>query len=287
MAEDKIEQKLRSWSEETLLLLRSLLPLMAPVSRHHRWSTAELETISHLLTASARSSESAILLTAYGQVWDAEILVRSVFEGSLKFAYILQNTEKFGERHREYSFDHFQISLLKDHRKVKDLLAALPNGDDSSWTPFRERLLQDEEATAIASEYPRSRRRALETRWGFAGVISDLAGSGDPLFRGMTALAEGYSRASHILHADTIGTHLPFEIEQRSAERREAIQLAHGVRLLSDVLSCLQIRLLVGYRFIGEDPAPLREANKLIEQLVAGFGSAYEDWMEVEYPKEK
>jgi hypothetical protein len=281
-AED-VYENLRDWSEKTLFLIRDLLPLMSPVSQYAGWTDEQRRTLGPLLGASARSGEGALLLTAYAQLWEAEILVRSVLEASLKFAYLLQNPASFEVRHREYRHDLFRIGLLKDHAKVADLLAAVPNPDDAEWRPMRERLLSDDEREAFSKAYPKPVRSALDTRWGFTGMIRELVKSADPLFRDFAGLASNYAMASHIIHADHIGTSVPSHTDRRPPEERDALLKAHGVRLMSDVMTSLQIRLSVGYRFIGHDLAPLVEANAAMEKLQAGFGPVYEDWMSVQY----
>lgn len=285
MYSEDVYQKLRDWSERTLFLVRSLLPLMTPVAQHPKWTIEQRETLGPLLSASARSGESAFLLTAYGQLWDAEILVRAGFEASLKFAYMLQFPASFETRHHEYRHDHFRIGLLKDHAKIVELLAAVPNPHEDEWRPLRERLLSDAERDEFSAAYPKAARSALETRWGFTGMIRELVKSGDPLFRDFAGFAASYASASHIVHADHIGTVIPLEIDTRHQDRRDAQLKAHAVRLMSDTMASLQVRLAVGYRFIDRDPSPLAEAFDAIHKLKMGFGRVYEDWMATEYGK--
>lgn len=102
------------------------------------------DTLGRLLTASARSTESTLLLTAYGQLWDAEITLRSTCESSLKFCYLLQK-DSFEDRFREYSTDQFFSGLLKDDAKIRDLLDALGNPTGYEWKPFTDRLLSESE----------------------------------------------------------------------------------------------------------------------------------------------
>ncbi|RZS76902.1 hypothetical protein EV217_5134 [Phyllobacterium myrsinacearum] len=284
MYTEDVYSKLKTWAEQGLFLLRELLPLMAPVGRYQRWKPPESQTLGDLLSASARSSESALLLVAYVQLWDAEILVRSVTEGSLKFCYLLQRREQFEERHRQYANDLFQIGLFKDHKKAAELLAAVPNPDDRIWKPIKDRLLSDAELTSIGSAFPSADRRSLDGRWGFTGLIGELARSGDKLTEGFTGFSHGYSMASHIHHADAIGTSIAMERDFRSTERRDAILLTHGARLICDTLSCFQLRLAVGYRFIQHDFAPISFAEKKIRELREAFDGVYEDWMNIEYP---
>ena len=283
MYPEDLYQDLKNWSESGLFLMRELLPLIAPVSKFEGWKDGERRQLGFLLTACTRSAESALLLTAYGQMFDAELQTRAVMEGSVKFAYILQDHAQFATRFREYVHDCFQVALLKDHRKAVDLLTGIPNADAPEWRPIRERLLSDEELASLDRAYPPAYRRSLEGRWGFTAIIRSLEKSGDPLFQGLTGLGHGYASSSHHLHMDYAGVATYFERDLRSAERRDALHRAHAVRIISDVFSALWIRLNVGYRFVGADPTPLPSAVRKVEEMLKSFGSIYSDWLAQEY----
>lgn len=283
MYNDHLLERQRVWAEDALVTARGVLPEMAPVAVFAEWEPTQRQTLGWLLSATARTSESALLLCAWGQLWDAEVLVRSVLEGTLKFAYMLQARDTFALRHAEYARDLFDIGLLKDHRKALELLAAVNNPAEDEWKPIRDLLLGDEEAADIASRFDKAARRALETRWGFSGLVGALVRSGDPYFQGLGALAHSYSAASHIQHADKHGTSIPLDRDLRSAERRNAIHLAHEGRLLSDVLYFLFLRLAVGYRFIGADMTRLAAIKERIDAACEPFRAAREAWHAVEY----
>lgn len=281
MYSQELIQKQKAWAESGLFLLRELLPLMGAVGRHE-WTKEQGRTLGYLLSASARSSESAMLLCAYGQLWDAEVVARSVLEGSLKFAYLLQSKTDFEERFRQYSQDLFQIGLLKDHQKAVDFLDAIPDADAPDWQPIRDMLMPDEQQADIRSQFSSSARRALEMQWSFAGLLRALT-SGEAGFVGLKGLAHGYSIASHIQHADYAGTSIVLDRDLRSPERRDAIHLAHLAKMISSVLECLLLRLGAGYQFIGHDRGPLKTAAEKIEAVRRSFGTPYEDWIRVEY----
>src|SRR5258706_7210653 len=122
MYSDELFNRQKEWSSKALVLMRELLPLMAPIAKYPEWTKEEQRTLGLIVTACARSSESVLLLCAYGQLWDAEVVGRSVFEGTLKFAYLLQTAQDFKQRHQEYCHDLLQIGLLRDHQKAADLL---------------------------------------------------------------------------------------------------------------------------------------------------------------------
>jgi hypothetical protein len=279
---EELFRKQKSWAEGGLFLFRELLPLMGLVGRYSGWTPAEGRALGHLLTASARSSESVMLLCAYGQLWDAEVVARSVLEGSLKFAYILQDRAKFQRRLREYAEDLFQIGILKDHQKAADFLAAMPNPDSEEWKPLRDILISEAEQDRIGKQFPSDVRRALETQWGFTCLLRALTTSEAGLPE-LKSLAHGYSVASHIQHADYTGTSIAFDRDTRSHERRDAIHFAHLEKLISTVLASLMLRLGVGYRFVQQDVTPLKTAAEKIAALKRSFGTPYGDWMRIEY----
>jgi hypothetical protein len=273
----------KSWSESALFLMRDLLPLMAPVATHPAWKPEQRHTLKQLLSASARSTESVLLLCAYGQLWDAELVVRSVLEGSLKFVYLLQGLQTLEERHTEFADDLPEIGRAKDHEKAKSFFEGIPNPDDRQWDPIRDLLLSDVDLRSIREKFNKAQRRELERKWGFSGLISALSNSDDPLLAGFKSLAHGYSIASHLLHADFSGTAIPLERDERSLERRETAHLAHLSRLISDVFTFFQCRVFAGYRCIDQKTGAFVTASERIAKLLAMHGAINEEWMKTEY----
>jgi hypothetical protein len=283
MYSEELFQKQKEWAERGLFLMRSLLPLMSPIGKHEGWTDEEADTLGFILSAIARTTESSLLLCAYGQLWDAEVLNRSVLEGTLKFAYLLQSKATFKERHTEYASSLFDIGLLKDHQKAKDLLDALPNPEAEEWLPIREILLPEEELNRIKSQYIQKERRELERQWGFTGLVSTLTNSDDKWFSRTPILAHSYAIASHIQHADYTGVSVPMERGLRSVERRNSIHFAHLARLILDTFTFFHLRLMVGYRYVNHELAPISDAEIKINELKTSFGNYYEDWMNTEY----
>jgi hypothetical protein len=287
MYSEELHRTQQEWAERALMASRSLLPHMTPVATYLGWNPREKRTISYLLSSTARVSESAFLLCAYGQLWDAEALVRSALEGSLKLAYLLQARETFTVRHTEYADQLFKIALLKDHRKAEALLKAVPDSDALRWRPIREMLLSQAEIAEFSTGTDKVTRRALEGRWGFTGLIGELSRSGDPYFTHLAGLAHMYSMASHVQHVDVIGASIAIERDQREPQIRDSIHLAHEARLLSDLLSFLFLRFLVGYRFVDADNmAQIAKIKSAIDEAERPFQHATGTWLRVQYPSE-
>jgi hypothetical protein len=279
---DSIFEAGKALAEEALFLSRELLPYMGSVGQFQGWSKEHRRTVGYLLTATARATESAILLCAYTQLWDAEVVTRSVLEGSLKFCYLVQQRATFELRFDEYSSLLFDIARAKDHQKALDLIEAAPDPAHPSLRPIRDRLLADDEIARIRAKN-KTERRALETKWGFTGLVGELARSGDPLFRGVLGLGHAYSLASHVQHMDYVGASLPMDRDLRSNIRRDSMHMAHEARLMLDLLHFLYLRMAAGYRFVECDRAPLRLADERIKAFSEKRRSLADEWMTIEY----
>lgn len=271
------------WSSAGLALLRELLPLMKPVSVYSGWRKEERNTIGMLLTSAARSSESALLLCAYGQLWDAEMVLRSVLESTLKFAYLLESENTFKERHEEYAEALFYIGLLKDHAKAEELLAVVPYPDSFEWKPIRDRLLVDDELHRIKSRYDSKTRKRLVSKWGFTNILNSLSAGDNEVFRILPSLLHTYSISSHIQHADYIGTSVVFDRECREEDNRDALHVSHLSRLINEALTYLYLRIYCGYKFVGEDIDNIKDKLIELHKFMQELSSAYKDWQDIEY----
>jgi len=273
----------KEWAEKSLSLMRDLLPLMGVFAQSPNLFDHDRTSLGMLLAAAARSTESAFLLIAYGQLWDAEIVIRSVFEASLKFAFIVQTPEEFHQKLKEFAEDQFDLAILKDDKKARDLLAGLQDAGAPEWRPFRDMVISDIERVELGNRYDKTTRRSMTTRWGYAGILGALERSGDPFYKNFSGLSFSYSMASHIQHADYVGISMPSERANRSCEGQNSVHLAHMARLFSDCFTCFLFRLMAAYRFADSDLKVVNEAAKKIEIFMAGMGYTQKQWIEREY----
>jgi hypothetical protein len=137
---------------EALGRLQSLLPLWAPVSQCAVFDAERLSTLRALMVAVARATESTLLLCIYRQLWDAEMVLRSVFEATLKSCYLLQSPAMFEERYREFSDDLWHVELLRGHKKTVEMLSVI-DGLDERWGDLRARLLLQRKSCASKAAF--------------------------------------------------------------------------------------------------------------------------------------
>ena len=100
------------------------------------------------------SSESSLILIQEGQEWDADIINRTIIEGTVKYIYMIScNDKKQHERANEYSHLLPKFSAIRRHERAKKFLDELENSDGLSWKAIEEQLLTEEQIIEYRSGF--------------------------------------------------------------------------------------------------------------------------------------
>lgn len=166
------------------------------------------------------SSESVLLLIRAEKEWDAELIARSVLEGSFKFTYLLQGSHaEIEEKASEFWHVLPLFYAIRHGENVKSMFEHLPTQNAADWRPLEDLRISEDDIAAIRSRYSRSERQALEERWSFVGLCRSFAVSGNPGLKAFAGLSHGYTMSSHLLHKDADGIGMVWERSGRSPER--------------------------------------------------------------------
>lgn len=283
MNDTGFDPEIREWTRLADERLGALVSLMKPIVCFEGFTEEERQIVSWLSGASVRASGSALLLVGFEKVWDAEILSRSVFEGTLKFCHLLADRSKFQDRFKEYATVLPDINSLADHDKVQRLITAGAVSDVTFLEPLKELVLKEKQREQIVKRYPRNERRRLQTAWGFTGLIEQMIRSGESLGDLAAGFLHGYAMSSHVAHADFLGVGMVMEREYRDAKRRKVAHRAHVARVVSDQLWFCALRLIMGYRFVGEKREPVYDLMNDGSELWQRLSEAYRIWYRIEY----
>jgi hypothetical protein len=264
--------------------LYELVGLMKPVMASDRLTVGQRQTISWLFTACIRASSSALLLVGFERVWDAEILSRSVFEGTVKFCHLLGDPKNAALRFDEYEISLSDIASLADHQKARRLIEIAPGLKDDMAAVLQELILSEEKRAELAARYKRQERRRIQAAWGFSGIVEQMVRNEEGLGDLAAGLLHGYAMASHVAHADYLGIGMVMEREHRPENRRIATHHAHAARMISDQLWYCAFRLLAAYRFIEKPRAEILELMLNESELSELLRNAQTEWYRVEYP---
>lgn len=284
-----MEQALKSWAGLASHFIGECFDLAKPFIDSNfqgldplvRFVAAQLFIDCHL------SSESVLLLVREQKEWDADLISRSVMEGSFKFTYMLDgSTEEIKAKVHEYWNLLPQFSTIKHSERAKRFLDEVPNPDSPEWKPFRDLVVDDSEISMIRVTYSRQERQVLEERWSFSGICKTFAAAENDGLRMLAHLVHGYGMSSHLLHKDADGIGMVWDRYQRDHERQTAVKLGHSARVVSDVSTFAKLRLFALMRACNAPTHSLSELEeKYAAPLFAELTKAGSTFTEVEYGK--
>ena len=153
--------RIRAWVEGSDSLHQDFLPL-------HRILVAPIfdvdvhQILRQMSTACLRSTGSVLVLLENGRHWDAELVLRSVQEGTIKFTYLVAEPSEMKARLHEFSDDLFEIASVKRHDRATEALDIFATAQIRASPARPAILLSQAEYDLIASRYPATLRRQIE-----------------------------------------------------------------------------------------------------------------------------
>jgi len=245
-----------------------------------RFVSAQLFIDCHL------SSESSLLLIKSGKEWDADIINRSVMEGTVKFVYLLFGSN---ERVKEKAIEYWEIlpaySSIKHHERLKSFLSTIDKPDAEEWIPFKKLLLSEADIENLRNGTNRKDRKYLEQQWSLFGMTTYLL-KNDPDRLGLLShLAHNYGMSSHLLHKDGDGVGMVWERYRRTKEDQIAVKLGHSARVVSDICSFSKLRLLQLLRFCNQNTEVISNLESKYTMLFKELKKAGDNFVKHEYKR--
>ena len=240
---------------------------------------AQLFTDCHL------TSESALILVKSGKEWDADILVRAVLEGTIKYAFLMLGTpEEVRKKTHEYWEVLPNYESIRRHEKAKAMLANTETPDSIHLRPFKDLILTDEQIEKLRNGSNRAERTALDRKWSFNEIAVHFHKSGNPELKDFINLAHGYTISSHLLHKDGTGVSMVSERYQRSEENQNALILSHSAKIVSNICSFSILRSARLLKYCGILTSNLSEIRARYDDLLfKELEKAYKHFHDTEY----
>ncbi|OAS16763.1 DUF5677 domain-containing protein [Paenibacillus oryzisoli] len=205
------------------------------ISDNHRYILKQLP-ISCQLT-----SESSLILVGNVRMWDNEMLLRSIMEGTVKFIYLSLGSNEERERKLTEFWEVLPtISEIKRTKRAKELINGLPKPLTNDMGFIKEVILDNETIEELERKFPRKLRKEIEHKWSYSEIVKEL--SKHPLYSNLQGLFHGYGIGSQLIHQDADAINLLIDHNSRATERREAKELAHGCRQISDIITFAAMR---------------------------------------------
>jgi hypothetical protein len=241
---DKIINAPFMFSHRALELYRNLVFGIAPFYKEEaNINEFNQKVLTELFTQLYSTGESILMLTSLGAIWEADILLRTLFEGTLKYIYILQDClDEKSELIEEYYSIIPEMQKISDHEKAVEAINTLKLvGVDKH--PFQVSILSVEELEKLKERYPKNRIKDLSQKWSYKNILRNLIIK-DNTYKLLASTLYAYSLSSHLIHYD--GKCLKQRAEAlliNAIGNDESLDLGHLLRIISNVVSLGTIRV--------------------------------------------
>ncbi len=245
---------------------------MRAIRDYHRQAFAQhpqknlhSETLRVLNHYQQDRAQAAYCLIVNGLVWDAEVIIRVVYETFAKVAFLATASE---EQRDELLHEYWELlgavydrqGALKAEASERLLKRFGSHGGSRVMAALRDGRVYRTDPLG-----DRRFRKQLEQRWSFSEILGALKGGrlGNAPLVGIDALAHIYGMSSHFAHANSRALDL---LEDRATRGSDLLQLevGHLCRMLSDMISITSFSLFLSERsWVG--------GNKMPEPLSAAF----------------
>lgn len=222
--------------------IKSLIFEMAPI---YRSEFGEMQDVTvPLFTELHSTSESILILLQNRGVYDADVLLRTVMEGTVKYCYLMTGDyDVRKEKYEEYKVDLTNIDKLVDHQKAVQAVEILKEFSDHNTKPFEASILKEAEREILESQYPRDKRNRMKGKWSYGTLLRDLAQKYKEYEAQLGSLSS-YALTSHFCHFDWTGVSMRNEQVMIASKDDGALEFAHALRILSNVLTCYLLRVV-------------------------------------------
>lgn len=250
--------------------MKSLIFKISPLYRKEHGENQDVTV--PLFTTLHSTSESILILLLNQSIFDADVLLRTVMEGTIKYCYLMTGTDdEKKEKYIEYKIKLADIAKIFDHKKAIEAVDILREFSNNSTKPFECDILSDEKLSELNEQYPKKVQEKLKQKWSYQALLRSLAKANHE-YEAQLGTLSTYSLTSHFCHYDWIG--VSFRNAQIvEAEEPNAIifDIMHSIRILSNVLSMELFRVaeyIRGNRFDSPEVAAFSmEVLKFVSDL--------------------
>lgn len=223
--------------------LKSILYTMSPLYKEENGSCQDVTV--PLFTSLHSTSEGILILLVHRGIYEADILLRCVMEGTIKYCYLMNGSEEEKkEKYIEYKEKLYEIAQIADHRKAIEAVEILKEFSENSIRPIEVDILQEEKLIELQKKYPVKMRNELKRKWSYQEMLRSLAKLNEEYKAQLGTLAT-YSMTSHFCHFDWNGVYnRQTQLIYSQYENADVWDIAHGLRILSNVMSMELFRVM-------------------------------------------
>lgn len=251
--------------------IKTLFYYLAPLYKPEH--SKEQRVTIPLFTSLHSTSESILILLQNQAVFDADILLRSIMEGTVKYCYLMVgNSDEKESKCDEYEHILCEIDRINDHKKAKEAVEVLKTFSQNNTGPFESMILSEEEEAVLSEKYPAKTKNRITNEWSYQALLKALSSDHEE-YKAQLGTLSTYAMICHNCHYDWTGVSARNEEIMSSPDgSNELFDYMHALRIVSNVLSMYLFRVLEYMRCNHFSNAKLEEEYLRGLNLAMSFG---------------
>lgn len=138
----------------------------------------ELFIFKQILVICQLSGESITLLIGNRKIWDAEIIFRTVLEGTIKSLYLSIGSEEEKKEKCKDFWDRLpDLDFLKRSGKAEVLLDLIKTDNNHGFKDIKDMILSDIDKERINNLYSNKQKNELRNKWDFNNILKTITES--------------------------------------------------------------------------------------------------------------
>lgn len=228
--------------------------------------------LSSLFTQLYRTGENILLLTSNGNAFEADVLVRILSEGTVKYIYMMQGELKERSSLIEEYYEIIpEMQKLSDHERAEEAMQIFREFGYEKH-PFQLSILSDADLDRLKSKYSKTAISNMNKKWSFKKLLEELVSKDEKYYVLYTTLYS-YSLSSHYIHYDGEALHMRAEALKEQVQRQDnSLEVAHILRVVSNILALMLLR-------VGEY---VRQYKNSDEKVLSSIAEAMELQVEID-----
>ena len=179
--------------------------------------------------------DALFILIQTGCLWDADMILRSVAEASIKLIFVsIQLADERNNKALEFWVDIAEINQIKQAKQAE---AVVENLKDTDFNPLHIEpiTMSKNDLDRLTKKWPRNKRQRILQSWSYNEMVKQIAAKTDN--KTIESLARNFTQSSHLIHADETALGVINDRKNRTPEEKNALIILHERRLLSDCIT--------------------------------------------------
>lgn len=199
---------------------------------------ANVQTLCRLNGYCAMISQTVLQMLFGNALWECEILMRTISEGTIKILFMCSDTNTINDKIQQYREELSDYAIDKDSSRAVNYVEKINALDD-----VHRHMYRMTDNFTVSFDNTRKERKLVEQKWSYIEMLNQIEKSSFPFADKITALTCGYGLSSHFVHADYVALGIAWERADRQLDEQKLLHDAHASRIMGDMISLTRVRV--------------------------------------------